>query len=176
MSKDSRIEGYAKAILELVTAEDALGTVEGELFQVARAVEGNEQLRSTLTDEAIPVARRQGIVAELVDGAVHPVTAAAIDMVLAAGRGRDLPAIVDAFVSDAASARSHQVAEIRTAIPLDDATIKRLEQALSRATGLEIEAQIVVDPAVLGGIQAKVGDRLIDGTIRSRLQQMKAAM
>jgi F-type H+-transporting ATPase subunit delta len=59
---------------------------------------------------------------------------------------------------------------------LDDATIKRLEQALSRATGLEIEAQIVVDPAVLGGIQAKVGDRLIDGTIRSRLQQMKAAM
>ena len=61
----------------------------------------------------------------------------------------------------------------RSAIPLDDAQIDRLAAALGQATGKDVEVKVVVDPTVMGGIVARVGDTVIDGTVRHRLEQLK---
>jgi F-type H+-transporting ATPase subunit delta len=68
-----------------------------------------------------------------------------------------------------------EVAEVRSAIDLNDDQRKRLAEALGQATGKQVEVKVVVDPSVLGGIVAQVGDTVIDGSVRGRLDQLKNA-
>ncbi|MBA3302825.1 MAG: ATP synthase F1 subunit delta [Actinomycetota bacterium] len=168
-----RIEGYANALFEVARVEGAVETVEEELFRFARTLEGNDELRSVLTDQAVPVARRQGIVEDLLGERAHPVTSNLVSFVVGAGRARDLPQIIDRLVARAAGERHRAVAEVRSAIPLDDATRARLAEALGRATGKSVEVKVIVDPSVIGGLVAQVGDTVIDGTVRTRLEQLR---
>jgi F-type H+-transporting ATPase subunit delta len=94
-------------------------------------------------------------------------------MIVGTGHAGEMSAIVDRFVELAASERDAELAEVRTAIPLDDKQIERLAAALGQATGKRVEVKVIVDPAVLGGIVARVGDTVIDGTVRHSLDQMK---
>jgi F-type H+-transporting ATPase subunit delta len=168
-----RADAYASALLQVAKAEGSLSTVEDELFKVARTIEANDQLLATLTDQAIPVDRRQGIVEDLLGGKASPITTALVSFVVGAGRGRDLPAIIDALVEQAAEERQEAVAEVRTAIPLSEDQRTRLADALGRATGKHVSVKVVVDPSVLGGVVARIGDTVIDGTVRHRLEQLK---
>lgn len=173
---ESRSEAWAEGLYAIARAEGALDRVEDELFKVARTFESNDQLRTTLTDEAVPVDRRQGIVEDLLGPRAHPVTTALVSFVVGAGRGRDLPAIVDSLVQRAVSARQQAVAEIRSAMPLTDEQKQRLAQALSQKTGKQIDVRVVIDPSVLGGIVAQVGDEVYDGSVRHRLNQLREAL
>lgn len=168
-----RIDAYAIALFEVARAEGALSKVEDELFTFARALEGNDQLRATLTDQAVPVDRRQGIVEDLLGPKASPTTTALVSFVIGSGRGRDLPAIVDRLVQRSADERAEAVAEVRSAMPLDDDQRERLARAIGTATGKKISVKVIVDPSVLGGIVAQVGDTVIDGSVRRRLEQLK---
>ena len=168
-----RTDAYAAALLEIAKAEGTLATVEDELFKVARTLEANDQLLLTLTDQAIPVERRQAIVEDLFGGKASRVTTALVSFVVGLGRGRELPAIIDKLVQEAAEERQQTVAEVRAAAPLSDDQRDRLAEALSRATGKHVSIKVIVDPTVLGGIVARVGDTIFDGSIRHRLEQLR---
>ena len=124
-----RIDGYANALFEVAQVEGSLDDVENELFQLARALESNDELRTTLTDELIPVERRQGVVEDLLGNRASPVTVSLVSFIVGAGRGRQLPAIVDRLVARAAEAKNKAVAEVRTAVPLTDDQRTRLADA-----------------------------------------------
>ena len=168
-----RIDAYANALLDVAKAEGVLGEVEDDLFRFARAFEGSDELRLALTDPALPPERRMAVVEELMGGRALEASAALASFVAGVGRASDLPAIVDRFVEKAAREREREVAEVRSAIPLDDKQRDRLTKALSQATGKDVEVKVVVDPKVLGGLVATVGDTIIDGTVRHRLDQLK---
>ncbi|HEY2430806.1 MAG TPA: F0F1 ATP synthase subunit delta, partial [Acidimicrobiales bacterium] len=119
MADREKVRAYADGLVGIARAEDVLDRVEDELFKVARTFEANDALRSTLTDPAIPVERRAGVVEELLGKRAAPLTTAIVTLIVEAGRARDLPDIVDAFVAQAAELRSEAVAEVRTAYPLD---------------------------------------------------------
>jgi F-type H+-transporting ATPase subunit delta len=167
------IEGYAKALFEVAQVEGSLDEVEDELFRFARTLEGNGELRGVLTDDAVPTERRRGVVVELLGTKASPVTANLVALVVGAGRARDLPAIIDQLVQRAAAAHNREVAEVRSAVPLDDDQRDRLAAALGQATGKEVEVKVIIDPSVLGGIVAQVGDTVIDGTVRNKLNQLR---
>jgi F-type H+-transporting ATPase subunit delta len=169
-------DAYAAALFEIAKAEGGLERVEDELFRFARTLESNDELRMTLTDFAIPVERRQKLVEELLGGKASPVTVALVSFVVGVGRGRNLPEIIDKLVARAAEERQEAVAEIRTAFPLDDEHRRRLAEALGRATGKRISLKEVVDPSVLGGVVAIIGDTVIDASIRHRLEQLREAI
>jgi len=173
---DDRIDGYANALFEVAQVEGSLDAVENELFQVARALETNDELRTTLTDELIPVERRQGVIEDLLGNRASPVTVSLVSFVVASGRGKQLPAIVDRLVARAAEAKNKTVAEVRTAVPLTDDQRSRLADALGKATGKSVEVKSIVDPSVLGGVVAQIGDTVIDGSIRNRLEQLREAI
>lgn len=176
MAASDRIDAYAAALFEVAKAEGSLASVEEELFRVARTLEGSDELRATLTDQAIPVERRQGIVEDLLGDRAAPVTTALVSFVVGSGRSKDLPAIIDRLVERAAEERSQAVAEVRSAIPLDDDQKDRLAEALGKATGKNISVKVIVDPSILGGIVAQVGDTVIDGSVRTRLNQLREAL
>ncbi|MGQ0520980.1 MAG: ATP synthase F1 subunit delta [Actinomycetota bacterium] len=172
-----RVDAYAAALFEVARAEGALETVEDELFRIARTFEANEELRSTLTNPSIPVERRLSIVDDLLGGGrASNVTTALVSFVVAAGRGRELPAIIDKLVERAAGERQEVVAEVRTSIPLDAALQERLGAALSAATDKNVSVKAVVDATVLGGVVARIGDTVFDGSVRYRLDQLKEAL
>jgi len=171
-----QINGYATALFEVARAEGVLPKVEEELFNLSHVLAGNDELRSTLTDAAIPAERRVAIVEDLFGGRATPVTTGLVSFVVGAGRARDLPAIISSLVERAAADRQHAVAEVRSAVPLDSDQQRRLAEALSKNLGREVEVKVHVDPAVLGGVSARVGDVVIDGTVRHRLDQLKESM
>jgi len=168
-----RVEAYADALLAVARAEDLLGAIEDDLFRFARTVEGSDALRTALTDPALPAARRIAVVEELMGGKALPASTALVSAVVGAGRASELSEIVDAFLERAASARGHEVAEVRSAVSLDDSTQQRLATALSQATGKQIEVKVVVDPSVLGGLVTRIGDTVIDGSVRHGLEELK---
>lgn len=173
---DNRIEGYARGLFEIARAEGTLDEVEDELFRFARSYESSDQLRSALTDEMIPPAKRQAIIEDLLGSKATSTTTQLISMVVGSGRTRDLPAIVDNLVARASSAKDLEVAEVRTAVALTADQQTRLAAALTNATGKQVNLKVVVDPSVLGGIVATVGDTVIDGSVRTRIDQLKSRL
>jgi F-type H+-transporting ATPase subunit delta len=173
---DNRIDGYARALFEVARAEGTLDEVEDELFRFARSYEGSEELRKALTDDLIPTGKRQSIVEDLLGGKATPTTVQLISMVVAGGRARDLPAIVDRLVQRAAQSKDAEVAEVRSAVALTSDQQDRLRAALANATGRNVNLKVIVDPSVLGGLVATVGDTVIDGTVRTHLDQLKSRL
>ena len=174
---DARTVAYAKALAGIADAEGVLARVDAEFSAIAAAYESNEQLRSTIGDQAIPVDRRQAVVEQLLAGkGAHPITAQLVGMVIGAGRSRDLSAIASMIGQDAASAQGKAVAEVRSAVALSDDQQRRLGEALAKAVGTAVNVKVIVDPSVVGGLVATVGDKVIDGSVRTNLERVKARL
>jgi F-type H+-transporting ATPase subunit delta len=171
-----RVDGYAAAVFELARAEGQLEVVERELFAIARTFEASTELRDALTNPRLPGERKQAILDDLIGASSSSLTTGLLAFIVAQGRASELSAIVDAFVGKAAASRAKVVAEVRTAVELEPALVERLAAALSRVTGKQVEVKTIVDPAVVGGVVAQVGDRVIDGTVARRLSSLRQAM
>ena len=174
---DAVIEDYALALLAVARGEQRLDLVENEMYRVARSFEASDELRQKLSDPQIPVEMREAIVDDLLGASgATAVTRALVGLIVGAGRAGQLPTIVDAFVDAAAAARQHVVAEVRSAVPLDEGEQQRLAEALSKATKKNVELKVVIDPTVVGGIVAQVGDQVIDGSVRTKLAQLRETL
>jgi F-type H+-transporting ATPase subunit delta len=162
--------GYAQALFQVARAEGVLEQVEDELFRFARTLEREPRLREALTDIALPPEHRARMVEELLGSKASPHTVNILKFVVEQGRARELTSIVDSLVALAAEARKRDVAEVRSAVPLDEEQRRRLAEAIGRATGKEVDLKVLVDPSVIGGLLVRVGDQVFDGTVRRRLQ------
>lgn len=171
-----RIAGYAAAAYALASAEGELDRVEQELFAVGRAVQTSPELRDALTNPALPLERKEQIVRDVVGAHASRVTVNLVSMFVAQGRGGDLAEIASALTEKRAASAGKAVAEVRSAVPLDDATIARLAAALERKTGRAVEVKSIVDPSVLGGIVTRVGDTVIDGSVARRLRSLRETL
>jgi F-type H+-transporting ATPase subunit delta len=173
MAEGDRVQAYSQAFLEVARAEKQGGAIEDDLFRFVRALEANDDLRMALADRTVPAERRIAVVEELMGGVALPVSVGLVSMVVGADRAGELSAVVDRFLELSAEERKHEVAEVRAAVPLDERLRDRLAKALSDATGKEVEVKVVVDPNVLGGVVARIGDTVIDGSVRRRLDQLR---
>jgi F-type H+-transporting ATPase subunit delta len=170
-----RTPAYAGALFSVARAEGTLGEVEDELFRFAQTLEGSDELREALCDPDIPVARRQQIVEDLLEGKATSTTVALISLVVGTGHAEELTAIVRELVKMSAAEVGKTVAEVRSAVELSDDQRERLAKALNAATGKQVSLQVIVDPSIVGGIIAQVDDTVIDGSVRSRLEQLRNA-
>ncbi|MEX1044382.1 MAG: ATP synthase F1 subunit delta [Acidimicrobiia bacterium] len=171
-----RTDGYAAAAYALASAEGELDRVEQELFAVGQSVESSPELRDALTNPSLPFDRKEGIVRDVVGAQASRVTVNLVSMFVAQGRGGDLPEIASALAEQRAASAGRAVAEVRSAVPLDEATIARLTAALERKTGRPVEIKAIVDPSVLGGIVTRVGDTVIDGSVARRLRSLRQTL
>lgn len=171
-----RIEGYAAAAFALATAEGEADRVEQELFALGRAVETTPELRDALTDPRLPLDRKEAIVRDVVGAHASRVTVNLVSLFVAQGRGGDIAEISTALAEARATSAGRALAEVRSAVPLDDATVARLTAALERKTGRTVEVRTIVDPSILGGIVTRVGDTVIDGSVARRLRSLRETL
>jgi len=167
---------YAEAIVAMARAERALDTVADELLSLARSIDGNNDLREKLVDIHLPLGNRLAFVESTALQAAHPATRTALATIITAGLVSRIGEIAQAVAGIAATARNHELAEIRVAQPLDDARLDALRQALERAVGKSLDVKVVVDPSVLGGVHARIGDQVIDGSLARRLADVRSRL
>lgn len=170
-----RAEAYAEAIVDIAKGEDALDAVDDELLRLARAVGENRDLHELLTNQQHPVGRRLEAIDEVLRAA-HPATRSSVALLVSSGRIRQLDRIAQLVAERSAAERRKELAEVYVATPLDEQRRDRLRQALEQVTGKELELKVFVDPDVVGGVRAKIGDEVIDGTVARRLQQIKTRL
>ncbi len=176
MATDPRIDGYAAAILQVAKAEGELARVGGELFAIARAFESSPELRDALTDPRLPIDRKQALVDDLLGGKTASLSINLVNFVVGVGLASELPTIADRLAERAAAERNKVIAEVRTPMELDEETIGRLRVSLSQATGKDVEVKTVVDSSMIGGIVARVGDTVIDGSLSHRIQELRETL
>lgn len=171
-----RIDAYVRALVGIASAEGALAETASELYQMANALESNESLRSTLADKSVPAVHRQAVVESLLSDKAGNITVQLVSMIVGAGRARDLPEIARAFAAQSSQSAGGELAEVRSAVALSDDQRKRLEAALSKKLDKKVDVRVIVDPKVVGGLVATVGDEVIDGSVRSHLDQLKGRL
>jgi F-type H+-transporting ATPase subunit delta len=173
VARDDVVEGYARGLLVVAEAEGALDRVQDELYAFAKAVERNPDLREALTDTSVPEENRQAVVSDLLGERAHTVTVRLARFLIEAQQARRLGPIAEALARLSAERSERSLAEIRSAVPLGDAQRQRLRDALAEATGRQVELKVVVDPSVIGGLVARVGDEVFDGSVASRLTEAR---
>jgi F-type H+-transporting ATPase subunit delta len=171
-----RIGGFAERVFEKVAEPHVVDTIEDELFRLARIAQQSPELREALGDGSVPVARRLAVLADLVKDQVRPETLRLAQYVIRAGRSRDLPGALDHLVELAAADRGRRVAEVHSAVPLDSGERDRLARALTRIVRRPVELRVLIDPSVIGGVSIAVGNTIIDGTVRHRLDQLRESL
>ena len=163
----------ATAAMHAAEADGVLDDVEDELFRFARLIEREHDLRAALTDPGLPDERKTGLVRALLGGRAQPATVRLVDIVVTRPRGRSIETSLEELSRLAAARRQRLVAQVRVARPLDAAQSDRLGAALARLYGRQVALQVDVDPSVLGGVEVRVGDEVLDGTVSRRLADVR---
>lgn len=171
--REALVRGYAQAILSVAEAEGELDTTVDQLYAFGKELEREGRLREALIDPDLPVQNKRALVADVLGEGANPNVVNAIGLLLEQGRGRELADVLDALADLAAERRRHVVAEVRSAVPLDATQRQRLAEALSRASGRTVDVKVVVDPTVIGGVVARIGDEIFDGSVRTRLDDAR---
>ncbi|MFC5721355.1 F0F1 ATP synthase subunit delta [Streptomyces gamaensis] len=163
---------------DLVAADRAgeLDDVEDELFRFGRIIGSSPELRSALTDRAASPAAKAGLVRELLDGRARATTERLVGRLVAHPRGRSLDGGLTALSKLAAERRDRMVAEVISAVPVSERQRQRLGDALAKLYGRRVHLNLDVDPEVLGGIQVRIGDEVINGSIADRLAEADRRM
>ena len=173
MAADDVIHGYAEALFNVVQAEGEIERVEDELYRFSKVLDGNHELKQALSDKAIDRGQRTKVLEDLLADKVSPHTLGLLTFIVGQGRARQMPQILQELSELAAEARNAVVAEVRSATPLDSRQRAALQEALSKATGKKVAIKVMVDPSLIGGIVAKMGETIIDGSVKRRLEQLK---
>lgn len=176
MNGDSRSVGYAKGLFEIARAEGEITRVADELFRVARTLEREHELHQTLTDLAVPAGAKDKLLGDVLGSRASSHTLNVLKFVVNQGRGRDLVRIADLLVQIAEQETNREIGIVTSAVVLSDDVVQELAGALGAATGKNVSLKVIVDPSVIGGIHAKVGDVVIDGTVRHKLQLLSEHM
>ncbi|MEN8235431.1 MAG: ATP synthase F1 subunit delta [Actinomycetota bacterium] len=172
-AQPERVNGYASALIDVARAEGDAEVFVETFYSVAKTITGNQELRDTLTDPQIPVDRKQGIVSDLLGVRVDGVVVASVNFLVAAGQAKHLDEIASRLAELVAEEEGSVVAEVQSAVALDADQVARLEAALSKATGKRVQAKVVTDSSLMGGLVAKIGDTVFDGSVKSRLDDVR---
>ena len=168
---------YATALLELGSETHQLDALVDELQRAAQAYELSAELRSALADPLVSVQAKHEIVKEVATRlALGQVTKNALALLVDRRRIKALPAIAQRLREMADDKRGVLRAEILTAMPLPEEYFTQLQQQLERVTGRRIALDRKLDPSLICGVVARVGDTVYDGSLIARLRKMKERM
>ena len=160
---------YARAVFELAESE---GQVEqwGRRLAQMRDVLSDPEVARALTNPTIATEQRMAIVSDLFDGREATNLA---KLLIESDRVRDVGAVADEFQRLADEAAGRVRATVTTAVELSSKDRDRVAEELSKRLGREIHLDVLVDPAILGGLKLQYGDRLVDASVATRLQQLR---
>lgn len=179
ISATSGVAGrYASALFELADGAKALDEAARDLSTFRALVGESPDLARLIASPIVGRAAQGKALLAVADAAgIQGLVRNFIGTVTANGRARELPAMATAFLAELASRRGETTAEVTSAVPLTEAQLRQLTDALrSVLGGAKVSIDARVEPDILGGLVVKVGSRLFDSSIRSKLARLQLAM
>ena len=170
--RDTAARRYAEAAFEVAMRDGTLERWRRDL-DLAASLAGDERVLAVLANPAIPIERRATVLDELLGDRVSEQAANLIRLLLRRGRIEDLPRVAAQYrrLDDERQGITHATATSAAELTQDE--IRELTARLEQSTGGRIALDVEVDPSLLGGLVVRVGDRLIDGSVRGRLERLR---
>jgi F-type H+-transporting ATPase subunit delta len=170
--RDTAARRYADAAFEVATRDGTVADWRSEL-EASAALLGDARAASALANPALPIDQRSAAVTALLEGTASRPVQNVIQLLLRRGRIEQLPRVAAEFrrLDDRRQGITHAIATSATPLSPDD--IRALTARLEQSTGGRIALDVQVDPSLLGGLVVRVGDRLIDGSVRGRLERLR---
>lgn len=169
---------YAQALFELADQANALDAAEADLKTLVAVHRQSADLRRLLEAPGYGADdKARGLEAVAAAAGVNPLTRKFLGLLARNRRASALPAVATAFAQLAAERRGTVNAQVTSAVPLSETQLAAVVAELSRTLGGKTpELETRVDPAILGGLKVRVGSRLYDASLKSRLDSMKVAL
>jgi F-type H+-transporting ATPase subunit delta len=167
--------GGDDVLLAAADAEGVIDSVEDELFRLERILDAESALTTLLDEATVDPARRADLLDGLLEGKAHPVTISLVRHAVATQRRRSILLALDRLIEAAGARRNLSVARVVSAVELSDRQQGDLAAKLTALYGRRIEVRYAVDPSIRGGLVVRVGDEVIDGSIASRLNDIRNA-
>lgn len=181
MASDQSLTGvaerYASALFELAKDQGQHSQVEQDLVKFQRLMSSSEDLRHLVSSPVFTAAAQGKAISTIAQKAgAHGLTVNFMKVLAANRRLFAISDIVKSYRIIAARARGEVSAEVTSALPLTEAQLQALKVELRGTVGKDVAITAKVDPALLGGIIVKVGSKMIDSSLRTKLDQLKVAM
>jgi len=152
---------------------EAGADIEGELFAFGKTVAANPQLELAISSKLGDASPKVALVERLLSGKVSPQTLVILRHLVRQPRGRRINALVRDAAAIVADQTGHAIATVTTASPMAADQLTRLQSGLSANYGRQLKINLVVDPDLVGGVRIQVGDDVIDGSVSSRLKELR---
>ena len=166
---------YAEALFEAATDAGSVPAVAEEVADLAEAVEQSEELRQFLGNPEVEGRVKKDVLKELTASA-NPITANFLQVLVDRGRISEFAEIARAFGERVSAAAGRLDVEAVTAIPLPADLRDRIIEEISRKTGRSVDLTESVDPEIVGGLVLRVGGAVVDGSVRHRIEELRAAL
>jgi F-type H+-transporting ATPase subunit delta len=168
---------YARALLELGTAQGQLDALVEEIGAVGDAWEASADLRNAIENPLVAYAAKRAVLTELAAKInASPTTRNTLLLLLDRRRAPVLPYIARTLRELADARKGIVRAEVTTAAPLADDYYGRLQSTLEAMTGKRVVVDRRTDPTLIAGVVTRIGDRIFDGSLRTRLQTLRDAL
>jgi len=168
---------YARALLDLAAETGVLPAVEADIASLKAMLAGSADLRTLVTSPKFTAEEKgAGLGAVAARAGVCETTRKFLGLLAANRRAAALSAVITAFERLAAARRGLVAAKVTTAAPLTEAQAKSLAAALATAIGRDPQIETIVDPSILGGVKVRVGSRLYDASLKTKLDSLKFAL
>ncbi|HEX8442151.1 MAG TPA: F0F1 ATP synthase subunit delta [Allosphingosinicella sp.] len=168
---------YATALFELARDNKMLEAVGASLASLRRGLAESPELRELTTSPLVTREQAVGAIGATSQAMrLDPLTANFLGVLAQNRRLGQLGPVIRAFNMLAANHRGETTAEVTSAHPLDDGQVQALRQNLRSRLGRDVAVDLTVDPAILGGLVVKIGSQMIDGSIRTKLNNLAIAM
>ena len=172
--RETAARRYADAAFEIGRADGTLEVWERDLDTLRTAL-GDERLRRLVTHPAVPFAEKEKVLRQAVSG-LSPEPLSLALLMIRRGRPGAIDAMVERFGELVRRERGISLAEVRTARRLDEQQRTAIAERLRTLTGNRIEMKEMVDESLIGGLSVRIGDRLYDASVRSRLERLRARL
>ncbi len=165
---------YGEALFELALEKQSIDTLFDEVLVVREALSENKELIQMLTHPQIAKEERLSVVEKVFRGRVSDDLTGFLLLVVDKGRAGELDAVLGYFLSKVKEYKKIGVVDVASAIELSAAQKKQIESKLLATTDYTtVEMRYSTEPALIGGLVIRIGDRVVDSSIRTKLQQLE---
>jgi F-type H+-transporting ATPase subunit delta len=176
MLMEQLVQKYAQALYELAAEKKQVMEVETQLSNVAQIITSHGQLATFLYHPRVPMQAKKSLLKSVFGEEVSVYVLHFLLLIVDKRRESLLPHIIEQFVALANEARNIAIAKVTTFMPLSDSEQVALTQKLAVLTGKNIRLQIHTDPSIIGGVIVRLGDKLIDGSVKRQLDRLKVSL